>query len=341
MITGDYRNTAFAIAKDLNIAQSIDETISGADLDKMSQEDLNKSILKYKVFARVSPEHKVKIVKAFKANGKITSMTGDGVNDSPSLKAADIGVAMGITGTDVAKEASDMILTDDNFSTIVSAVEEGRKIYTNIKKSIIFLLSCNIGEIITLFIAILLNWNSPLLPIHILWVNLITDSFPALALGIDNSNEDVMKNTPRNPKEPIFLKQDIIHLMFSGMLIGTVTLIAFKVAEIIYPNNISYSQTMSFLVLSISQLFLSLSLRNTKKSLISIGIFSNKYLIYSIGVGILLQVLIVSITPLASIFKLSSLSINSWGLVILLSLVPFVIHEISKILLLNKNKLNH
>ena len=208
MITGDHKNTAFAIANELGIAEDISQAITGHEIDKFKEEEFNEKIINYRVFARVSPEHKVKIVKAFKSHGNIVSMTGDGVNDAPSLKAADIGVAMGITGTDVSKGASDMILTDDNFSTIVSAVEEGRKIYLNIKKSIVFLLSCNLGEILTLFTAILLNWNSPLQPIHILWVNLITDSFPALALGVDKTKEDVMNNPPRNPKESIFVKSD-------------------------------------------------------------------------------------------------------------------------------------
>ncbi len=189
MITGDHKNTAFAIANELGIAEDISQAITGHEIDKFKEEEFNEKIINYRVFARVSPEHKVKIVKAFKSHGNIVSMTGDGVNDAPSLKAADIGVAMGITGTDVSKGASDMILTDDNFSTIVSAVEEGRKIYLNIKKSIVFLLSCNLGEILTLFTAILLNWNSPLQPIHILWVNLITDSFPALALGVDKQRK--------------------------------------------------------------------------------------------------------------------------------------------------------
>ncbi|MDU4133885.1 MAG: cation-translocating P-type ATPase, partial [Clostridium perfringens] len=260
MITGDHKNTAFAIANELGIAEDISQAITGHEIDKFKEEEFNEKIINYRVFARVSPEHKVKIVKAFKSHGNIVSMTGDGVNDAPSLKAADIGVAMGITGTDVSKGASDMILTDDNFSTIVSAVEEGRKIYLNIKKSIVFLLSCNLGEILTLFTAILLNWNSPLQPIHILWVNLITDSFPALALGVDKTKEDVMNNPPRNPKESIFIKSDKIQLIINGVLIGGITLFAFKLGERLYADSLIHAQTMAFVVLSVSQLFLSLSL---------------------------------------------------------------------------------
>ena len=331
MITGDHKNTAFAIANELGIAEDISQAITGHEIDKFKEEEFNEKIINYRVFARVSPEHKVKIVKAFKSHGNIVSMTGDGVNDAPSLKAADIGVAMGITGTDVSKGASDMILTDDNFSTIVSAVEEGRKIYLNIKKSIVFLLSCNLGEILTLFTAILLNWNSPLQPIHILWVNLITDSFPALALGVDKTKEDVMNNPPRNPKESIFIKSDKIQLIINGVLIGGITLFAFKLGERLYADSLIHAQTMTFVVLSVSQLFLSLSLRSNTKSAFSLGIFSNKYLVYSILLGIFLQVIIISISFIANIFKVTPLLLYDWIVVILVSLIPFAINEILKL----------
>ncbi|MDM0613574.1 calcium-transporting P-type ATPase, PMR1-type [Clostridium perfringens] len=331
MITGDHKNTAFAIANELGIAEDISQAITGHEIDKFKEEEFNEKIINYRVFARVSPEHKVKIVKAFKSHGNIVSMTGDGVNDAPSLKAADIGVAMGITGTDVSKGASDMILTDDNFSTIVSAVEEGRKIYLNIKKSIVFLLSCNLGEILTLFTAILLNWNSPLQPIHILWVNLITDSFPALALGVDKTKEDVMNNPPRNPKESIFIKSDKIQLIINGVLIGGITLFAFKLGERLYADSLIHAQTMAFVVLSVSQLFLSLSLRSNTKSAFSLGLFSNKYLVYSILLGIFLQVIIISISFIANIFKVTPLLLYDWIVVILVSLIPFAINEILKL----------
>lgn len=331
MITGDHKNTAFAIANELGIAENISQAITGHEIDKFKEEEFNEKIINYRVFARVSPEHKVKIVKAFKSHGNIVSMTGDGVNDAPSLKAADIGVAMGITGTDVSKGASDMILTDDNFSTIVSAVEEGRKIYLNIKKSIVFLLSCNLGEILTLFTAILLNWNSPLQPIHILWVNLITDSFPALALGVDKTKEDVMNNPPRNPKESIFVKSDKVQLIINGILIGGITLFAFKLGERLYADSLIHAQTMAFVVLSVSQLFLSLSLRSNTKLAFSLGLFSNKYLVYSILLGIFLQVIIISISFIANIFKVTPLLLYDWIVVILVSLIPFAINEILKL----------
>lgn len=330
MITGDHKNTAFAIASELDIADNINECLSGAEIDDYNQEEFNTIVSKFKVFARVSPEHKVKIVKAFKSQGNIVSMTGDGVNDAPSLRAADIGVAMGITGTDVAKGAADMILTDDNFSTIVNAVEEGRNIYNNIKKSIIFLLSCNLGEIIALFFAILLNWSTPLLPIHILWVNLITDSFPALSLGFDPKDSSVMDEPPKNQNESLFAGHMKIYLILNGLLIGFLTLFAFKLAEKQYPNSLIHAQTMAFVVLSISQLFFALNMRNSKKSIFTIGIFTNKPLIASIAFGILIQFIIISIPFFSVVFKVYSLTLRDWGIALLISIVPLATNEILK-----------
>ncbi|WP_253200577.1 cation-translocating P-type ATPase [Clostridium sp. CF012] len=344
MITGDHQNTAFAIAKELNIANDPSEVISGTELDKMSEEELNNRIESIRVFARVSPEHKVKIVRALKAKGNIVSMTGDGVNDAPSLKMADIGVAMGITGTDVAKGAADMILLDDNFSTIVAAIREGRTIFTNIKKTIIFLLSCNIGEIIALFLAILLGWASPLRPIHILWINLITDTLPALALGVDPGDPDVMKYKPRSPKDSLF-KGESLNLLLNGLLIGILTLSAFIIGAKYYsgdtslfplfPSNLSedalkHAQTMAFVVLSVSQLVHSLNMRNERKSIFQIGLFSNKYLIGAIVFGILLQDFIITVPFLANVFSVHSLSLMDWGFVTILSLMPLLLNEIVK-----------
>jgi Ca2+-transporting ATPase len=345
MITGDHKNTALAIAKELGIAKENSEALSGIELDKMSQEELNNSIDHLSIFARVSPEHKVKIVKAFKSKGNIVSMTGDGVNDAPSLKMADIGVAMGITGTDVAKGASDMILTDDNFSTIVKAIEEGRNIYNNIKKSIIFLLSCNIGEIIALFLAILFGWSSPLRPIHILWVNLITDTLPALALGVDPGDIDIMKEKPRPKKESLF-KGSFVFLLLNGLLIGLLTLCAFiigikvftgaKSIFPLFPQNVSedvlrHAQTMAFIVLSVSQLVHSLNMRNEKKSIFQIGLFTNKYLIGSIIIGVFLQNIVITIPALAKIFRVNSLTLSDWSFVAILSIIPLIFNEIGKI----------
>lgn len=336
MITGDHKNTAFAIAKELGIASDLDQCMSGADLDNFSEEDLKNKISSLKVFARVSPEHKVKIVKAFKANGNIVSMTGDGVNDAPSLKAADIGVAMGITGTDVAKGAADMVLTDDNFSTIISAIEEGRNIFNNIKKSVMFLLSCNLGEIVALFVAILLNWATPLKPIHILWVNLITDTLPALSLGIDPGDSDVMNYHPRDPKENI-LKKGGLSLIFNGALIGILTLIAFRIGLNKY-DNVTHAQTMAFVVLSVSQLIHSLNMRHDRKSIFTVGLFSNKFLILSIVFGIFLQDIIITVPFLANTFGVYDLTLNDWLTVSLLSIVPLVANEIIKIFIRAKNK---
>lgn len=338
MITGDHKNTAVAIAKELGIANDISEAMSGSEIDTYSDEEFTKIVNNYRVFARVSPEHKVKIVKAFKAHGNIVSMTGDGVNDAPSLKAADIGVAMGITGTDVAKGAADMVLTDDNFTTIVSAVEEGRNIFNNIKKSILFLLSCNLGEVVALFVAILLNWAAPLLPIHILWVNLITDSFPALSLGVDPGDKGVMDLPPRNPKESLFAGRMGKLLILNGILIGITTLFAFVLGEYLYSDSLRHAQTMAFVVLSVSQLFYSLAMRNETKSLFQVGVFKNKWLIGSVLLGILLQLAIITIPFTASVFKVYPLTLTDWGIVILISLIPFVINEIIKIFFRMKDK---
>lgn len=331
MITGDHKKTAFAIAKELGIADNESQTISGVDLDKLTQEELTNKIDSLRVFARVSPEHKVNIVKAFKSKGNIVSMTGDGVNDAPSLKIADIGVAMGITGTDVSKGASDMILTDDNFSTIVAAIKEGRNIFNNIKKSIIFLLSCNLGEIITLFVAILLNWDTPLKPIHILWVNLITDTLPALSLGVDPGDENVMKNPPRNTNESLFSKGAGISLLLNGLLIGILTLIAFRYGEKVYGTEGEHAQTMAFVVLSVSQLFHAFNMRHPEKSIFKVGMFNNKYLVGSVIIGILLQYLVITIPFLSNLFNLFNLSLFDWAFVILISLLTLVFNEIAKL----------
>ncbi|MEL5899546.1 cation-translocating P-type ATPase, partial [Clostridium sporogenes] len=330
MITGDHKVTAFAIAKELGIAEDEPQARFGYELDDMSDSELSSKIESLRVFARVSPEHKVKIVKALKSKGNIVSMTGDGVNDAPSLKAADIGVAMGITGTDVAKGASDMVLTDDNFSTIVSAIKEGRNIYNNIKKSIIFLLSCNLGEIIALFIGILLGWPAPLRPIHLLWVNLITDSLPALSLGIDPGDPDIMDEKPRNPKESLFAGGAGISLILNGLLIGVLTLIAFEVGRIRYSDSLMHAQTMAFVVLSVSQLFHSFNMRHPKKSIFQLGLFTNKYLFASVIFGIFLQDMVITIPFLASIFKVFDLTMQDWIFVCALSIIPLIINEIVK-----------
>lgn len=342
MITGDHKNTAFAIAKELGIAQTIDQSMTGAEIDDMSDEDFSKHIENLRVFARVSPEHKVRIVKAFKANGNIVSMTGDGVNDAPSLKNADIGVAMGITGTDVSKGASDMILTDDNFTTIVHAIEEGRNIYANIKKAVIFLLSCNLGEVIAIFLSVLFFWPVPLLPTQILWINLITDTLPAIALGMDPGDKDVMKRTPRDPKESFFARGAGFRAILGGVLIGLLTLGAFAYGlyEHGYQMNskdiseaaMTYARTMAFVVLAASQLFYSLTMRNSTKSILQVGLMTNKMLIGAIVIGLILQLGVISVPFLASAFKVHMLSVQDWGLVFGFALIPVLVNEFVKLL---------
>jgi P-type Ca2+ transporter type 2C len=345
MITGDHQKTAFAIAKDLGIATDEKESISGNELNNLSEHEFKDIVKKITVFARVSPEHKVKIVKALKENGEIASMTGDGVNDAPSLKQADVGVAMGKSGTDVAKGAADIILTDDNFATIVAAVEEGRNIYQNIKKSILFLLSCNLGEIVTLFIAILLGWPAPLTAVHILWINLITDTLPAISLGLDPNDPDVMKEKPRSIKDSIFAHGSGSFTVINGCLIGFITLFAFVCGLMVYTGAGSIftidfthvpkealinAQTMAFMTLSISQLIHSLNLRNNHKSIFHVGLFTNKYLIASILLGIVIQVFLVNIPLFNKIFEINTLTIKDWLLILTLSLIPVIFNEFYK-----------
>lgn len=341
MITGDHKNTAVAIAKELGIAESIEQSLTGAEIDSLSDEEFSKKIKDYRVFARVSPEHKVKIVRAYKAHGNIVSMTGDGVNDAPSLKYADIGVAMGITGTDVSKGASDMILTDDNFSTIVHAIREGRNIYNNIRKSVIFLLSCNLGEVVTILASILFFWPVPLQATQILWINLITDTLPAIALGMDPGDKDIMKKKPRNPKESFFAQGAGFRAILGGSLIGIFTLAAFYFglrehgyalsSKDISTEAMAYARTMAFVVLAASQLFYSLAMRNSSKSIFQVGVFSNMYLIGAIIVGFILQISVITITPLANAFGVHNLSLRDWGIVIIFALIPLIVNEIVKI----------
>lgn len=330
MITGDHISTACAIGTDLGIIENEKEALSGQAINKMSDQELSRNIGKYGVFARVSPEHKVRIVKAFQKNGEIVAMTGDGVNDAPALKNADIGCAMGITGTDVAKNASDMILTDDNFATIVSAVKEGRGIYDNIKKSIHFLLSSNIGEIITIFIAILYGLPSPLVAVQLLWVNLVTDSLPAISLGVEPVDKDIMKRKPVPPSQGIFAGGLGIKIIIEGMMIGALALCAYVLGLKTLPGaNLTLGRTMCFAVLSMSQLFHAFNMRS-EKSLFEIGMFSNFKMVLSFIVGMLLQMSVITVAPLASIFKVTVLTRTQWTIVLLLAFLPIVLIEFQK-----------
>jgi len=341
MITGDHRNTAFAIAHELGIAETIEQAVAGHEIDSFSDKEFDKSVDNYRVFARVSPEHKVKIVHALKSHGNIVCMTGDGVNDAPSLNSADIGVAMGITGTDVAKGAADMILTDDNFATIVSAIEQGRNIYNNIKKTVVFLLTCNLGEVVAVSVTLLIGWEAPLIATQLLWINLITDSFPAIALGMDPGNPDVMKEKPRAAKESFFAGGAGIHVITGGILIGALTIFAFwygyyehgynPFSHSVPVNTVEYARTMAFMVLVICQLFYSLAVRNSSKSIFKIGVFSNKYLSGAILLGVLLQLIVIYIPVMQRAFHLQMLDLRGWIIAVSLGLVPLLVNEIIKI----------
>ena len=361
MITGDHKITATAIAKKLGILENEDEAITGHELEKMSDEDLEKNVRHYSVYARVSPEHKVRIVKACQKNGEIVAMTGDGVNDSPALKTSDIGCAMGVVGTDVAKEAADVILTDDNFATIVSAVEEGRRIYDNILKAIQFLLSSNIGEIVVLFIATLstplfANWFGItdishleiLLPIHILWINLVTDSLPALALAFDPANSDIMKRKPNKPSEGVFTKGMTWRVVYQGIMIGVLTLIAFMIglATTTEPidgltldeTKIEVGQTMAFVTLAFSELVHVYNIRNNKKSIFKTGIGKNRNLILATLASALLMIIILAVPFLRQVFSIPILPLENILELVVLAIAPVVIVEIFKALKINTVK---
>ena len=388
MITGDHKATAVAIAKDLGILNEGEEAITGAQLEEMSDEELTKNVRKYSVYARVSPEHKVRIVKAWQANGEIVAMTGDGVNDAPALKTADIGCAMGIVGTDVSKEAADVILTDDNFATIVSSVEEGRRIYDNILKAIQFLLSSNVGEIIVLFIAILIapllsskfgvdiNLITPLLPIHILWINLVTDSLPALALAVDPAEKDVMERKPNKKQKGIFTKGMSWRIIYQGVMIGLLTLAAFIIgmatpddklptlvnmdgkvysieevqnvdtliaenkASIIEKQQIKVEigQAMAFIVLALSELVHVFNIRNNKKSIFKTGIGGNKWLFGAIALAAALVFVVLLVPGLRHIFGIPVLPTENIIEIICLVFAPIVIVELFKLFRINTAK---
>ena len=327
MITGDHLQTAKAIAKELGILKRGDLAIDGETLERMSQHELEQNIMDYSVFARVSPEHKVRIVKAFQSTGAVVAMTGDGVNDAPALKNADIGIAMGKGGTDVAKNAADMILLDDNFVTIVEAVKQGRNIYDNIKKAIHFLISTNIGEIVTIFFGLVLGIKSPLLAIQLLWINLVTDSLPAIALGLEKEEENIMSRLPRNPKKNLFADGLWWKIIIEGAMLGMFTLLAFSIGNRLY--SVEVGRTMAFLTLGILELVHSFNIKS-EESIFKIGVFENKYLIGALVLGVILQVIVVVVSPLAQIFSLVPLTGMQWLYTILIAVAPIPIVEIQK-----------
>ena len=340
MITGDHKLTAVAIARELDIFRSGDLAITGEDLDFMPQELLEQDVDKFAVYARVSPEHKMRIVKAWQKKGMVVAMTGDGVNDAPALKVADIGCAMGITGTDVAKGAADMILTDDNFATIVKAVEQGRGIYSNIKKAIHYLLSCNIGEIVTLFLATLFNFHQPpLVAVQLLWLNLVTDSLPALALGMEPVEPSVMEEKPRSASEPLFTRRFSIRLAWQGLMVGLLTLAAYWLGEYVLSDPTladATANTMAFATLTFCQLFHAFDVRSETQSIAHIGLTSNPAMNKAFLVGMALQLSVLLIPPLMSVFRVCALTLTEWLVVLGLSLIPLAVCEIEKAVRRNK-----
>ena len=334
MITGDHKLTAVAIARELDIFRDGDLAITGEDLDFMPQELLEQDVDKFSVYARVSPEHKMRIVKAWQKKGMVVAMTGDGVNDAPALKAADIGCAMGITGTDVAKGAADMILTDDNFATIVRAVEQGRGIYANIKKSIHYLLSCNIGEIITLFLATLFNFHQqPLVAVQLLWLNLVTDSLPALALGMEPVEPSVMREKPRPASQPLFDRAFSLRLAWQGVMVGLLTLAAYWLGEYVLSDPAladATANTMAFATLTFCQLFHAFDVRSETQSIARLGLLSNPAMNKAFLVGMGLQLIVLLAPPFQAIFQVCALNAVEWLVVLGLSLTPLVICEIEK-----------
>ena len=327
MITGDHLQTAKAIAKELGILRKGDFAVAGDELEKISDQELERNIMKYSVFARVTPEHKVRIVKAFRNAGQIVAMTGDGVNDAPALKNADIGIAMGKGGTDVAKNAADMILTDDDFVTIVDAVRQGRNIYDNIKKAVHFLIATNIGEIVTIFVGLLMGIKSPLLAIQLLWINLVTDSLPAIALGLEKEEENIMNRLPRSPKKSLFADGLWWKIIIEGSMLGMFTLLAFSIGNKLY--SIEVGRTMAFLSLGILELVHSFNIKS-EESIFKTGLLENKYLVGAFLLGTILQVIVVLIRPLATIFEVVPLNGVQWLYTILISFAPLAIIELQK-----------
>lgn len=325
MITGDHALTARAIAADLGICSRNDRVITGGELAKMSEAELIDAVGTCRVFARVAPEHKVSIVHALQARGEVVAMTGDGINDAPALKAADIGCAMGKSGTDVAKEAADMVLMDDNFSTIVAAVREGRSIYANIRRCVHFLLSCNIGEIITILFALLLGMPSPLLAVQLLWVNLITDSLPAAALGVEPPEKDVMKHPPFHTGKSLFSGGLGFKIAFEGAMIGAIALMAYVIGN----HYFGAGSTMTFAVLSLSQLVHSFHMRSDRP-LADIGFFTNPKLLFSFALCAFLQISVITFPFAAKIFSVTPLPVAAWCVVIILSLLPLPVVELQK-----------
>ncbi|WP_435005458.1 cation-translocating P-type ATPase [Tundrisphaera lichenicola] len=330
VITGDHPETAMAIARDLGIAGEGDRVVSGAELDAISDVELSAEVVRIPVYARVTAEHKLRVVRAWKARGEVVAMTGDGVNDAPAVRAADIGIAMGMTGTDVTKEAAALVLTDDNFASIVNAVEEGRGIFDNIQKFVHYLLSSNAGEVLLMLFAALVGWPAPLTAIQLLWINLVTDGLPALALAMEPPEPEVMQRRPRPPREPVITKRRGMLMLGHGLLIATAGVTAFALAS--RGGTIEHARAVTFTTLAFAQLFYAFACRSQRHTVIELGLFSNPYLLGAIVISSLLQLSVVSLSFTRSVFDVSTNPFREWGMILTLALAPVTIIEITKYL---------
>lgn len=330
MITGDHKETALAIAREAGFASGPTQALSGLELNRLSDADLASRVRDVSVYARVSAEHKLRIVKAWRAQGAVVAMTGDGVNDAPAVREADIGIAMGVTGTDVTKDASDMVVTDDNFASIAAAVEEGRSIYANIRKSVHYLLSCNLSEVLVMLGSTVLGWPLPLLPIHILWINLVTDGFPALALAVDPKDPDVMKRPPRDPQAPLLDRRRFLTVCAQGLVMAAATLAVFGIALSIVKDEVPFARTMTFTTLVLVQFLHAFTCRHDRYSLFQVGVASNRMLVGAVLVSALLQGAILLSSWGQEIFKVVPLRADEWAVIVGFGLLPFLVMELWK-----------
>jgi len=332
MITGDHKDTAVAIAEELRGVKEPIRSLSGMELDRLSEEELARNVEQVNVYARVSPEHKLRIVKAWQARGAIVAMTGDGVNDAPAIKAADIGVAMGMTGTDVTKEAADMVVTDDNFASIVAAVEEGRGIFDNIRKTIQFLLSCNVSEVLVMLCASLIGLPLPLMPIQILWMNLVTDGFPALALAVDPKSPDLMRQPSRRPEARLLDRGTLLAIGAQGVMLCAIALGAFAYSLYGLNQEVEQARTVAFTVMVITQLVHAFNCRSERLSLFHIGLWTNRPLLLAFSLSLGIQVAILTIPAVAPVFKIAPLPIEDWVMMGAIGFLPFLFIELLKAL---------
>jgi Ca2+-transporting ATPase len=330
MVTGDYKETAMAIAREIGLLSPNGRVLTGAELDQLSEADLAAIVEDVDAYARVSPQHKMKIVEALKDRGHIVAMTGDGVNDAPALKRANIGVAMGISGTDVTKETADMVLTDDNYASIVSAIEEGRIIYSNIRKFVYYLISCNIGEILVIFLSMLGGLPIPLKPIQLLILNLVTDGAPALALGLEKGDPDIMKRKPRPPKEPVVNREMLVGIIVQAVVMTAAVLLAFMYGLKRYSGDLNGAQTVAFATLVMSELFRAFTARSEYYSVVSVGLFSNKWMLYAVGSSFILLLAAIYVPFLQVVFGTVPLTLGDWINMIPLIMMASLAAEVTK-----------